>query len=114
MKDTTYLPRFERQPGVPFVLTERDIEMLKVINRYRYLRTGQIKRLVFPDNASLQSTRRRLRGLYHNGSMNRMVPEAEVAHPSDRSGSDNGPSEKSGTNDDPSTRSGSKEWNPFT
>ncbi len=93
MKDTTYLPRFERQPGVPFVLTERDIEMLKVINRYRYLRTGQIKRLIFPDNASLQSTRRRLRGLYHNGYINRMVPfvraghgGAEVAYYLDRKG----------------------------
>ena len=68
MSTPTYTPRFERQPGLSFLVTERDIEILKVINRYRYLRTGQIKRLIFADNSSLQSTRRRLRFLFHNGT----------------------------------------------
>ena len=76
----TYLPRFERQPGRAFQLTERDIEILKAINRYRYLRTGQVKRLVFTDNTSLQSTRRRLRFLYHDGYIARMVPYTRAGH----------------------------------
>ncbi len=93
MTTAAYLPRFDRKAGLNFVLTERDIEILRVINRYRYLRTGQIKRLLFQDNTSIQSTRRRLRFLYHNGYVGRMVPYVkagsggeEVAYHLDKAG----------------------------
>ncbi len=76
----TYLPRYDRQPGRRFLVTERDIEIMQAINRYRYLRTGQIQRLVFPDNTSLQSTRRRLRFLFHDGYIARMVPFTRPGH----------------------------------
>lgn len=45
-------------------LTPRDLEILRAVNRYRFLRTGQLQRLLFPE-ASLQATRRRLRKLCH-------------------------------------------------
>jgi hypothetical protein len=46
-----------------FRLTERDREVIEALRRYRYLRTGQIHRLVFAPQAGLQMTRRRLRFL---------------------------------------------------
>lgn len=69
----TRLSRRKRQEdGVPFLLTPRDVEILKAINRYRYLRTGMVKTLLFPQNVDLQPTRRRLRGLFQNAFLGRM------------------------------------------
>lgn len=78
MSERAALSRTRRTTGVRFHLTERDLELLRAVNRYRYLRTGQIKRLVFPENRSLQSTRRRLKYLFHNGFLGRIAPLAEV------------------------------------
>lgn len=47
-----------------FRLVERDIDILKALNEYRYLSTNQIHALIFSGNTSLQSARRRLRYLY--------------------------------------------------
>jgi hypothetical protein len=65
-----YRVRLEKSPaaaakGEPrrFRLTDRDIAILRVVGRYRYLRTGQIKRLLFPENTTKQSVLRRLRCL---------------------------------------------------
>ena len=69
-----YTPIMERQDNVRFRLQVRDMEILKVVNRYRYLRTNQIKRLVFPENRSIQSTRKRLKYLFHNGFLGRINP----------------------------------------
>jgi hypothetical protein len=89
-----YLPKHERAgKPVAFVLTDRDLEILRVVNRYRYLRTGQIKRLVFPDNTTEQSARRRLKYLFHNGYLGRVMPfvrigegSSETAYYLDRTG----------------------------
>lgn len=94
MKD--YLPKHERAgKPVAFVLTDRDLEIFRVVNRYRYLRTGQIKRLVFPDNTTEQSTRRRLKYLFHNGYLGRVMPfvrigegSSETAYYLDKAGRD--------------------------
>ena len=73
------LPKRRRQPGaVNFVLTERDLEILAALGRYRYLRTSQIARLAFGANGTLQSARRRLKYLYHAGYVGRIQPMAEV------------------------------------
>lgn len=63
-----------KKGGIPFRLTERDIDILKAVNRYRYLRTVQVQRLVFAENGSIQSARRRLRLLFHNGYLGRIHP----------------------------------------
>ncbi len=89
-----YLPKHERAvKPVSFVLTDRDLEIFRVVNRYRYLRTGQIKRLVFPGNTTEQSTRRRLKYLFHNGYLGRVMPfvrigegSSETAYYLDKSG----------------------------
>jgi hypothetical protein len=74
-----YLPKHSRAENeVAFVLTDRDLEILRVVNRYRYARTGQIKRLVFPDNTTEQSTRRRLKYLFHNGYLGRVMPFVRI------------------------------------
>jgi hypothetical protein len=49
--------------AIPFKLTGRDLEILRAVHRYRYLRTGQVWRLLFPETRTLQSARRRLRRL---------------------------------------------------
>ncbi len=69
-----YTPIMERQENIRFRLQSRDIEILKVINRYRYLRMNQIKRLVFPENRSPQSARKRLKYLFHNRFLGRINP----------------------------------------
>lgn len=60
-------PRTAAKAGspVPLQLTPRDLEILRAVHRYRYLRTGQIKRLLFPESTTFQSARRRLRKLAH-------------------------------------------------
>jgi hypothetical protein len=91
-----YLPKHERATKrVAFVLTDRDVEILRAVNRYRYLRTGQIRRLVFPENTTEQSARRRLKYLFHNGYLGRVMPfvrvgegSSETAYYLDRAGRD--------------------------
>jgi hypothetical protein len=60
-------PRRTRGAGtpIPLQLTSRDLAVLRAVNRYRYLKTSQIQRLLFPEAATLQTTRRRLRKLAH-------------------------------------------------
>ena len=89
---STYLPRNKRQQ-VSFSLTERDIAILRAVNRFRYLQTNQIQRLVFPDNCTKQAASRRLRYLYHGGYLGRIEPfvqpgkgGGEIAYYLDRKG----------------------------
>lgn len=73
------LPKIKRQSGgVRFQLVDRDIEILQALNRYRFLQTGQIRTLLFPQNTTLQSTQRRLKYLYHNKYINRIIPLFQV------------------------------------
>ena len=89
-----YLSKHTRKKdGLNFVLTDRDIEILRAVNRCRYLRTSQIKRIVFPQNTTLQSTRRRLKYLFHNKFLGRITPfiqigqgEGETAYYLDKAG----------------------------
>jgi len=60
--------------GVAFRLTDRDGDILKAVNRYRYTRTGQINRLLFRGNTSTQSCQKRLKLLFHNGYLDRIEP----------------------------------------
>lgn len=69
-----YLPKQRRQRAVNFEFTQRDFEILKAVNRCRYLTVSLIKKLVFPENQSKQSTQRRLKYLFHNGYLNRIKP----------------------------------------
>lgn len=75
---TPPLPIFDRQKGIVYRFQERDLEILVGLNRYRYLRTGQIKRLVFPDCKSIQSCRRRLKYLFHDGLIGRIQPFVQI------------------------------------
>ncbi len=88
------LSKTTRQPkAVRFSLTERDMAILHSLAQYRYLRTGQIQRLHFPENTSPQSTRRRLKYLFHHGFVGRIEAmiavgkgSAEVAYFLDKQG----------------------------
>lgn len=61
-----------------FEFTDRDMEILRALERYRYLRTGQIQRLIFPGNKTIQSTRRRLRYLLQDKCVGRIEPYVQV------------------------------------
>ncbi|MGC1953285.1 MAG: replication-relaxation family protein [Gammaproteobacteria bacterium] len=56
-------PKSKPQAPRRFRLTERDWEILRMLNRYRYARTSQVRRLLFPATASPQMARRRLSNL---------------------------------------------------
>ena len=74
------LAKIGRMPrAVNFVLTERDLAILKALGDYRYLRTGQVARLVFPDSKTMQGARRRLKYLYHAGYVGRIQPMTDSA-----------------------------------
>ena len=81
MKTKPYTSMRARKPeSVRCRLTERDLKILLALNNYRYLRTSQIKRLVFADTQTLQSARRRLRCLYHHGYIGVLKPFIQVGH----------------------------------
>ncbi len=74
------LPRFVRRPRVlpAFEITERDIEVLKIVARHRFATSAQIIALVsamFP-GSSEQQVLRRLQSLFHSGFLSR--PKAQV------------------------------------
>lgn len=53
--------------------------ILDALGRYRYLRTNQISRLIFPVSKTVQSARRRLKYLYHAGYVGRIQPMTDSA-----------------------------------
>jgi hypothetical protein len=57
------------------------VEILHALNRFRYLRTGQVHELLFSENTTIQSARRRLRNLYHHGLIARAQPYVQVGKP---------------------------------
>lgn len=62
-------PRFRRAENfTPMELTARDAEILRVVNRHRFLRSHQIADLV---TGSRQQVLRRLQKLYHHGYVER-------------------------------------------
>ena len=70
------LSRFKRSPAAtPFQLTERDREIIRQVNRHRFLRSPQIIGLV---GGSAQQILRRLQRLYHAGYLAR--PKAQLEY----------------------------------
>jgi len=64
-------PRFRRAANFPRMeLTERDTEILRMVNRHRFLRSHQIASLIA---GSKQQVLRRLQKLYHHGYLERPV-----------------------------------------
>lgn len=62
-------PRFRRAENfASHVMTERDAEILRAVNRHRFLHSHQISELV---GGSRQQTLRRLQKLYHHGYLER-------------------------------------------
>ena len=61
--------RFRRaQEFPPITLTDRDTEILRAVNRHRFLRSHQIVELI---GGSRQQILRRLQALYHHGYLER-------------------------------------------
>ena len=76
------LAKYAREPKrVSFQMTDRDLEILRALNRYRYMRTGQVHQLLFSENGTMQSARRRLRNLYHHRYIARAQPYVQVGKP---------------------------------
>ena len=53
------------------MITERDVEILRAIARYRVVSRAQIQRLCFPNSQTGRATRRRLQALVRAGFINR-------------------------------------------
>lgn len=71
-----------------FRLTDRDMAIIRAVNRYRYLRSGQINRLFFPGNISKQSCQKRLKYLFHNGYLDRIFPYVQLGTENKEASSD--------------------------
>ena len=72
------LPRFKRAPSVaPIQLTDRDREIIRLVNRYRFLRSSHI--VVLLDCGS-QPILRRLQMLYHHGFLERPLAQIDYYH----------------------------------
>lgn len=71
-------------PAPAFRLTDRDIAIIEAVNRFRYLRTGQLKRLLFRDNRSKQSVQKRLRNLSHPSQryLGKILPYVQISEDS--------------------------------
>jgi Replication-relaxation len=70
------LPRFKRVPNIGLiVLTERDLQILRLAHRHRFLRSQQIVALM---GGSPQWIVRRLQLLYHHGYLER--PRAQLQY----------------------------------
>jgi DNA-binding Lrp family transcriptional regulator len=68
------LPRFKRVlPAAIMQLTERDRQIIRLIHRYRFLRSSQIVSVI---GGSPQQLLRRLKLLYHHGFLER--PRAQI------------------------------------
>ena len=69
-----HLPRFKRAPTTsPIHLTERDLQIIRLVHRHRFLRSAHIVKLV---GGSPQQLLRRLQLLYHYGFLER--PRAQL------------------------------------
>jgi len=72
------LPRFKRTSNtLPFELTERDREIIRHIQRHRFLRSSHICSLIA---GSSQQLLRRLKLLYHHGFLDRPRIQIEYYH----------------------------------
>src|SRR5882757_3056758 len=76
------LPRFKRTPVIASLkLTKRDLEIVRLVHRHRFLRSTHITSLL---RGSCQQLLRRLQLLYHHGYLERPRAQLEYYH---RSGS---------------------------
>jgi len=77
--DQKRLPKKARAKKPPaFRVTDRDVELLKAACKHRYLTVDQIAWL-FPDS-SRRGLENRLRYLYHNRYLNRVILHESVSH----------------------------------
>jgi protein involved in plasmid replication-relaxation len=67
------LPRFERAPSRGMILTPRDLQILRAVERHRLLRSTHLTALA---DGSPQTTLRRLQLLFHHGYLDR--PAAQL------------------------------------
>ena len=76
------LPRFNRSPDIPPLrLTDRDGEILKCLQRHRFLRSDHIVSLC---SGSQQQVLRRLQRLYHHGYLERPHCQIDYFHSGSR------------------------------
>src|SRR6266513_33215 len=72
------LPRFKRSASIPpFRLTDRDLDVLRQVQRHRFLRSSHLVALV---GGSRQQLLRRLQYLFHHGYLDRPRAQLEYFH----------------------------------
>src|SRR5690349_8109332 len=72
------LPRFQRVPSAsPVEITDRDKEIIRLVNQHRFLRSSHILTLV---DGSDQQILRRLHLLYHHGYLERPRCQLDYFH----------------------------------
>lgn len=75
---STRLSRFQRSPDVrPCRLTTRDVNVLRLVHRHRFLRSSHLHALI---GGSRQQLLRRLQLLYHHGQLERPRTQLDYFH----------------------------------
>ena len=76
--ESTRLSRFRRSAEIqPIRLTDRDVEIIRLIHRHRFLRSSHVVRLA---EGSPQQVLRRLQLLYHHGFLERPRAQLDYFH----------------------------------
>src|ERR1035438_6307979 len=76
--ESSRLPRFKRASAVPAIkLTERDREIIRLVERFRFVRSSHICSLI---PGSPQQLLRRLQLLYHHGFLERPRAQLDYYH----------------------------------
>lgn len=83
LADKRQLSRYKREPQkIPsFVITERDVNIMRALGQYRYLSVSQIRRLFFTESVNAQAANGRLRRLYHSGLIHKVAPYQRLGEP---------------------------------
>lgn len=83
MDDERPLSRHKREPKkLPnFKITERDVEIMRALGRYRYLSVSQIRRLFFPSSVDSQAANGRLKKMFHSSYIHKVEPFSRLGQP---------------------------------
>lgn len=83
MDDNDPLSKFKREPKklAPFVVTDRDVKIMRALGLYRYLSVSQIRRLFFPTSINAQAANGRLKKLFHTSFIQKVSPYTRLGDP---------------------------------
>lgn len=77
------LSKHKREPKKvgAFIVTDRDVAIMRALSQYRYLSVSQVRKLFFPESKSTQTANGRLKKLFHSGYIHKVAPFTRLGAP---------------------------------